>query len=97
MVNLFFMHQALAQREKRNLTVEDGWVYFLHGWTGDRNGRCTLTWMKLLSQSSGRDRQSDPPRCRGYPVGGSQTRDDQGFLAKNRIEKPTLLPVYFQR
>ena len=30
---LHFMHQALAQREKRNLTVEDGWVYFLHGWT----------------------------------------------------------------
>jgi shikimate 5-dehydrogenase len=30
---LQFMHQALAQREKRNLTVEDGWVYFLHGWT----------------------------------------------------------------
>jgi shikimate dehydrogenase len=30
---LEFMHQALAQREKRNLTVEDGWIYFLHGWT----------------------------------------------------------------
>lgn len=30
---LDFLHQALAQREKRNLTVEDGWVYFLHGWT----------------------------------------------------------------
>jgi shikimate 5-dehydrogenase len=30
---LQFLHQALAQREKRNLTVEDGWVYFLHGWT----------------------------------------------------------------
>jgi shikimate dehydrogenase len=30
---LQFLHQALAQREERNLTVEDGWVYFLHGWT----------------------------------------------------------------
>jgi shikimate dehydrogenase len=30
---LQFLHQALAQREKQNLTVEDGWVYFLHGWT----------------------------------------------------------------
>jgi shikimate dehydrogenase len=30
---LDFMHQALAQRERRNLTVEDGWLYFLHGWT----------------------------------------------------------------
>jgi len=30
---LEFMHQALAQRESRNLRVEDGWLYFLHGWT----------------------------------------------------------------
>ncbi len=30
---LDFMHQALAQKEARNLTVEDGWLYFLHGWT----------------------------------------------------------------
>jgi shikimate dehydrogenase len=30
---LDFMHQALAQKTSRNLLVEDGWVYFLHGWT----------------------------------------------------------------
>ncbi|MEI8132202.1 MAG: hypothetical protein WCG34_07200 [Leptolinea sp.] len=30
---LDFMHQALAQKALRNLFVEDGWVYFLHGWT----------------------------------------------------------------
>lgn len=30
---LNFMHQALAQRETRDVTVEDGWLYFLHGWT----------------------------------------------------------------
>jgi shikimate 5-dehydrogenase len=30
---LQFLHQALAQRKELNLTVEDGWVYFLHGWT----------------------------------------------------------------
>jgi shikimate 5-dehydrogenase len=30
---LGFMHQALAQKETRNVTVEDGWLYFLHGWT----------------------------------------------------------------
>ena len=30
---LHFMYQALAQREKRNLTVEDGWLHPLHGWT----------------------------------------------------------------
>jgi shikimate 5-dehydrogenase len=30
---LDFWHQALAQRESRNVFVEDGWLYFLHGWT----------------------------------------------------------------
>jgi shikimate dehydrogenase len=30
---LDFMHQALAQQETRNVTVEDGWLYFIHGWT----------------------------------------------------------------
>lgn len=30
---LDFMHQALAQKETRKLKVEDGWLYFLHGWT----------------------------------------------------------------
>ena len=30
---LDFMHQALAQVEARNLRVEDGWVYFIHGWS----------------------------------------------------------------
>jgi shikimate 5-dehydrogenase len=29
---LDFMRQALAQKESRNLTVEDGWAYFIHGW-----------------------------------------------------------------
>ncbi len=30
---LDFMHQALRRSQVYNLTVEDGWVYFLHGWT----------------------------------------------------------------
>ena len=30
---LDFLHQALRQTESRNLTVEDGWVYFVHGWS----------------------------------------------------------------
>jgi shikimate dehydrogenase len=30
---LDFMHQALAQRASRNVRVEDGWSYFLYGWT----------------------------------------------------------------
>jgi shikimate dehydrogenase len=30
---LDFLHQALAQKARRQLTVEDGWLYFLHGWT----------------------------------------------------------------
>lgn len=28
-----FMQQAQKQATTRNLTIEDGWVYFLHGWT----------------------------------------------------------------
>lgn len=30
---LDFMHQALRQKERKNLHVEDGWIYFIHGWT----------------------------------------------------------------
>ncbi len=30
---LGFLHQAQAQAEPRKLRVEDGWLYFLHGWT----------------------------------------------------------------
>lgn len=29
---LDFMHQALAQATARELRVEDGWLYFVHGW-----------------------------------------------------------------
>ena len=28
-----FMHQALAQTESRGVTVIDGWMYFIYGWT----------------------------------------------------------------
>jgi shikimate 5-dehydrogenase len=31
---LDFMHQAYRQQAARNLTVADGWIAFLHGWTG---------------------------------------------------------------
>lgn len=31
--SLEFLHQARRRQEERALTVEDGWVYFLHGWT----------------------------------------------------------------
>lgn len=31
--DLIFMDQANAQRQSRNLVVEDGWIYFIHGWT----------------------------------------------------------------
>ncbi|MBZ0276329.1 MAG: shikimate dehydrogenase [Anaerolineae bacterium] len=30
---LDFMHQAERQVASRNLRIEDGWIYFLHGWT----------------------------------------------------------------
>ncbi|MFT4083797.1 MAG: hypothetical protein QM638_14540 [Nocardioides sp.] len=31
--SLEFLRQARAQREQRNLTVSDGWTYFVHGWS----------------------------------------------------------------
>ncbi len=31
--DLVFLDQARAQAPSHNLTVEDGWVYFIHGWT----------------------------------------------------------------
>ena len=30
---LAFLDQARAQEQARGLTIEDGWVYFIHGWT----------------------------------------------------------------
>jgi shikimate dehydrogenase len=30
---LDFWHQAKAQEESHGVLVEDGWLYFLHGWT----------------------------------------------------------------
>jgi shikimate dehydrogenase len=30
---LEFLHQAEAQAASRKITVEDGWLYFVHGWT----------------------------------------------------------------
>jgi shikimate 5-dehydrogenase len=31
--DLLFLDQARAQEKAKNLHVEDGWIYFLHGWT----------------------------------------------------------------
>lgn len=31
--NLIFKDQAEAQMKEKNLHVEDGWIYFIHGWT----------------------------------------------------------------
>ncbi|MDG2385237.1 MAG: hypothetical protein P8N76_26435 [Pirellulaceae bacterium] len=31
--NLKFLDQARAQQQERNLSIADGWVYFLQGWT----------------------------------------------------------------
>ena len=30
---LDFLHQSLAQVESQKIKVEDGWIYFVHGWT----------------------------------------------------------------
>ena len=31
--DLVFLDQARAREKSRNLHVEDGWIYFIHGWT----------------------------------------------------------------
>jgi len=31
--DLIFMYQAQAQEKEKHLHVEDGWIYFIHGWT----------------------------------------------------------------
>jgi len=31
--DLVFLRQARAQQPARNLQIEDGWIYFIHGWT----------------------------------------------------------------
>jgi shikimate 5-dehydrogenase len=31
--DLIFLRQAKTQQATRNLTIEDGWIYFVHGWT----------------------------------------------------------------
>lgn len=31
--DLLFLDQARGQKDARDLTIEDGWVYFIHGWT----------------------------------------------------------------
>ena len=31
--DLIFLEQANTQKESRELQIEDGWVYFIHGWT----------------------------------------------------------------
>ena len=31
--DLLFKDQAEAQKEEKNLFIEDGWTYFIHGWT----------------------------------------------------------------
>ncbi len=31
--DLVFLEQARAQQQEKDLRIEDGWIYFLHGWT----------------------------------------------------------------
>jgi len=31
--DLVFLDQAKAQKGEKNLKIEDGWIYFIHGWT----------------------------------------------------------------
>lgn len=31
--DLVFVEQAMSQKEEKEMKVEDGWIYFIHGWT----------------------------------------------------------------
>ena len=31
--DLIFLDQARAQQKEKDLQIEDGWIYFIHGWT----------------------------------------------------------------
>ena len=31
--DLIFLDQAMLQKQERNLNIQDGWRYFIHGWT----------------------------------------------------------------
>jgi shikimate 5-dehydrogenase len=31
--DLLFLKQARSQQQAKNLQIEDGWIYFIHGWT----------------------------------------------------------------
>ncbi|MDC7231686.1 MAG: shikimate dehydrogenase, partial [Spirochaetales bacterium] len=31
--DLIFLDQANAQKDAKSLRIEDGWFYFIHGWT----------------------------------------------------------------
>ncbi len=60
---LNFMQQAKRQKTKRKLHVEDGWIYFIHGWTqvvaevfhtpitGDKFKRCNAIAMRMRAKN----------------------------------------------
>lgn len=59
--DLLFMYQAQEQEKEKNLTIEDGWIYFIHGWTqviaevfdvdiiGDKLDHCERIAMEMRS------------------------------------------------
>lgn len=59
--SLEFMHQAKAQEGKKGLIIEDGWTYFVHGWTQvisevfhiDITGECFATCDRLALEQRG--------------------------------------------
>ncbi len=61
---LSFLDQARAQRESRSLTVEDGWTYFVHGWT------------RASARVYDRDIPTDGPACENLSV---VARDARGI------------------
>ena len=49
--NLVFLAQANAARARDSLQVEDGWFYFIHGWTGS-SPRCLKPRFPYLARNS---------------------------------------------
>lgn len=62
--NLLFVEQATAQATAKNLTIRDGWDYFIHGWSSivaevfdldiEPNGPVHLELSKLAEDATGR-------------------------------------------
>jgi len=68
---LVFLAQARKQRERKHLQVEDGWVYFIHGWT---RVIAEVFDVDIPVSGSGFDRLSRIAADAGKPAAAGATR-----------------------